>query len=77
MTAITSPIDTALVATLVSERLKKKAFRHINERVIEFIMFCAAAFSVFVTAAIVFILLKESWVFFQTVSIWDFLTDHQ
>ena len=77
MTAITSPIDTALVATLVSERLKKKAFRHINERVIEFIMFCAAAFSVFITAAIVFILLKESWVFFQTVSIWDFLTDHQ
>ena len=40
-------------------------------------MFCAAAFSVFITAAIVFILLKESWVFFQTVSIWDFLTDHQ
>ena len=77
MTAITSPIDTALVATLVSERLKKKAFRHINELVIEFIMFCAAAFSVFITAAIVFILLKESWVFFQTVSIWDFLTDHQ
>ena len=77
MTAITSPIDTALVATLVSERLKKKTFRHINERVIEFIMFCAAAFSVFITAAIVFILLKESWVFFQTVSIWDFLTDHQ
>ena len=77
MTAITSPIDTALVTTLVSERLKKKAFRHINELVIEFIMFCAAAFSVFITAAIVFILLKESWVFFQTVSIWDFLTDHQ
>ena len=77
MTAITSPIDNALVATLVSERLKKKAFRHINERVIEFIMFCAAAFSVFITAAIVFILLQESWVFFQTVSIWDFLTDHQ
>lgn len=77
MTAITSPIDTALVVTLVSERLKKKAFRHINELVIEFIMFCAAAFSVFITAAIVFILLKESWVFFQTVSIWDFLTDRQ
>ena len=77
MTAITSPIDTALLATLVSERLKKKAFRHINELVIEFIMFCAAAFSVFVTVAIVFILLKESWVFFQTVSIWDFLTDRQ
>lgn len=38
------------------------------------LMFLSAALSVFVTTAIVVILLTESWVFFQTVPIWDFLT---
>lgn len=38
------------------------------------VMFLSAAVSVFVTAAIVVILVGESWVFFQTVPLLEFLT---
>ena len=69
--------ETLILSTHVSERLRKKASRHIKERVIEFMLLSAAAFSVFVTCAIVYILVKESWVFFQTVPITDFLFDTQ
>ena len=46
-----------------------------KERVIEFLLLLAALSSVAITAAIVFILVKESWTFFQHVPLWDFLTD--
>jgi phosphate transport system permease protein len=61
----------------VSERLKKKATRHVKERIIEFLLFSAALVSVFTTLAIVYILVSESWVFFQTVPLKDFLFDTQ
>jgi len=61
----------------VSDRLSKKASRHVKERIIEFLLFGAAAFSVFVTVAIVYVLVKESWVFFETVPLSDFLFDTQ
>jgi len=61
----------------VSDRLKKKHFRHVKERIVEAVLFLAASMSVFTTIAIVYILVKESVVFFQTVSIVDFLTDTQ
>ena len=61
----------------VSDRLRKKASRHIKERVIEFLLFLAAAMSVFTTAGIIYILVKESWTFFQTVPLSDFLFDTQ
>jgi len=61
----------------VSDRLKKKHFRHVKERIVEALLFLAASMSVFTTIAIVYILVKESVVFFQTVSIVDFLTDTQ
>jgi phosphate transport system permease protein len=48
-----------------------------KERVIEAILFLSALFSVFVTVGIVWVLLSESVVFFQHVSVWDFLTDTQ
>lgn len=60
-----------------SDRLKKSRTRHMKERVIESILFLAAFVSVFTTAAIVYILVSESLVFFQQVSIVDFLTDTQ
>ncbi len=41
------------------------------------ILFSAAALSVFVTTAIVYILVSESWAFFMTVPLLDFLTDTQ
>lgn len=41
------------------------------------LLFAAASFSVFITLAIVYILISESWVFFENVSLVDFLTDTQ
>lgn len=61
----------------VSERLRKRASRHVRERIIEFILFGAAMLSVFTTAAIVYILAKESWIFFEQVPLKDFLFDTQ
>jgi phosphate transport system permease protein len=67
----------ALPNTFVSDRLARRKLRHVKERVIEFVLFLAACVSVATTVGIVLILLKESYVFFQVVSIWDFLTDTQ
>lgn len=61
----------------VSDRLARRRARHIKERAIELILFLAALVSVATTVGIVVILLKESFVFFQHVSVWDFLTDTQ
>ena len=75
---VTAPAATpAGSAAKVSERLRKKPTRHVKERVIEFLLFGAAMISVFTTAAIVYILVKESWIFFQTVPLTDFLFDTQ
>lgn len=41
------------------------------------LLFMAAAFSVFITLAIIYILISESWVFFENVSLVEFLTDTQ
>ncbi len=60
-----------------SARLKKRRTRHLKERAVESVLFLAASLSVFTTIAIVYILVKESVVFFQHVPIADFLTDSQ
>ena len=62
---------------LVSERLAKRRSRNLRERAIEFALFCAAGVSVFTTMGIVYILVKESAVFFSQVPIVSFLTDTQ
>jgi phosphate transport system permease protein len=49
----------------------------IRERAIEFIMFLCALSSVAITMGIVWVLLYESWQFFENVSLIDFLTDTQ
>jgi phosphate transport system permease protein len=67
----------ALPETIVSDRLARRRLRHVQERIIEFILFLAALVSVATTVGIVLILLKESYDFFQAVSLWDFLTDTQ
>ncbi len=61
----------------VSERLARRQLRHVKERIIELILFLAAFLSVVTTVGIVVILVKESYVFFQTISLWSFLTDTQ
>jgi phosphate transport system permease protein len=55
--------------TLTAQRLR--------EKLIEFAMFLCAAFSVAITAGIVWVLLYESWHFFEHVSLLDFVTDTQ
>jgi phosphate transport system permease protein len=67
----------ALPDTFISDRLARRKLRHVKERIIEFILFLAAGVSVATTVGIVLILLKESYVFFQHVPLWDFLTDTQ
>ena len=65
------------MADYISDRLARRRLRHVKERIIEFILFLAALVSVATTVGIVLILLKESYDFFQVVSLWDFLTDTQ
>jgi phosphate transport system permease protein len=67
----------ALPESFVSDRLARRRLRHVQERVVEFILFLAALVSVATTVGIVLILLKESYDFFQVISLWDFLTDTQ
>ncbi len=54
-----------------------RRMRRLKERLIEGVLFLAAASSVFVTLGIVGILITESIPFFEHVSIWDFLTDRE
>ena len=67
----------ALPESFVSDRLTRRKLRHVQERLIEFVLFLAACVSVATTVGIVVILLTESFMFFQHVSLWDFLTDNQ
>jgi phosphate transport system permease protein len=71
MTTSLAPSD------IVSDRLHRRASRHVKERVIESILLLSALFSVFVTVGIVWVLLSESITLFRHVSLWDFLTDRQ
>lgn len=62
-------------STPVSPWGSKKAQRELKERAIESVLFFAAFSAVGTTAAILYILLEESFRFFQQVPLWDFLTD--
>jgi phosphate transport system permease protein len=55
----------------------RKTALKVKERFIESLLFLAALSSVLITFAIVYILVKESWVFFEHVPLLDFLTDTQ
>jgi phosphate transport system permease protein len=68
-------ISTPLASS--SARLAQRRLRRLRERLIELLLFLAALVSVFTTVAIVYILVKESVVFFQQVPLWEFLTDTQ
>ncbi|MGH6628985.1 MAG: phosphate ABC transporter permease subunit PstC [Burkholderiales bacterium] len=61
----------------MAARLVYRRSRILREKAIELLLFLAALVSVFTTVAIVYVLVKESVVFFQHVSMWDFLTDTQ
>ncbi len=61
----------------MTARLAYRRSRILREKLIELVLFAAALVSVFTTVGIVYVLVKESVVFFQHVSLWDFLTDTQ
>jgi phosphate transport system permease protein len=64
-------------AAKLAEYAASKARRQRREKAIELVLLAAACVSVFTTLGIVYVLVKESLVFFQAVSLWDFLTDTQ
>ncbi len=64
-------------AARLAELLEIKAARKRKDRLIELVLLMAACVSVFTTLAIVYILLKESLLFFSNVPLWTFLTDTQ
>jgi phosphate transport system permease protein len=73
---VSTPIKPTGAAKLAEyARLQRR--RKSRERGIELVLLLAASVSVFTTAGIVYILVKESLVFFSNVSMWDFLTDTQ
>jgi phosphate transport system permease protein len=61
----------------VKSRASGVTFQKIRERAIEYTMLLCALVSIAVTAGIVWVLIFESWHFFEHVSIVDFLTDTQ
>lgn len=60
---------------IVSPRLAKKGMRNFRERLIELLLFAAAAVSVLTTVGIVWVLVSESLNFFEHVPLLAFLTD--
>ncbi len=77
MSAVPGP-TTMMDATAVrGERLARRRSRIVRERLIELILFVAALVSVFTTVGIVYVLIKESVLFFEHVPLIDFLTDTQ
>ena len=60
-----------------SHRLAYSALRNWQERLVEALLLAAATVSVLTTLGIVYVLVSESYHFFQKVSIVDFLTDTQ
>ena len=61
----------------LAQMARTKARRKRREKLIEWMLLAAACVSVFTTAGIVYVLVKESLVFFSHVPLWTFLTDTQ
>ncbi|MFW9264859.1 phosphate ABC transporter permease subunit PstC [Nostoc sp. CALU 546] len=65
------------MSSVKQTQLSRKLVRDLQERAIESVLFLAALSSVATTVAILGILFYESILFFQQVSLWEFLTDTQ
>jgi phosphate transport system permease protein len=64
-------------AARLAELARAKTVRKRKEKGIELVLLLAACVSVFTTLGIVYVLLRESLVFFSHVPVWQFLTDTQ
>jgi len=60
---------------IISSRLAKNFRRNFIERIIEFGLLCSGIVAIFITLAIVYVLVSEAIPFFEYVSIKEFLTD--
>jgi len=60
---------------IISPRLAKNFRRNFVERLIEFGLLCSGIVAIFITLAIVYVLVSEAIPFFEYVSIKEFLTD--
>jgi phosphate transport system permease protein len=83
MTVTTTTSDVAVTtaptggASKLAQYARLKLQRKRRERLIEGVLLLAACVSVLTTLGIVYILLKESVLFFSHVPVWTFLTDTQ
>lgn len=68
-------MDPAIERTKLSDFLYSENLTRIKERIIEFLLFLAAFFSIIITLGIFGILFYESLAFFSHVSLIEFLTD--
>jgi phosphate transport system permease protein len=75
MAAIDAPRQRPTFAELARSPALRR--RRVTERVMRVLLFLAAAVSVFITTAIVVLLVTESWPFFMQVPLVTFLTDTQ
>lgn len=74
--SIASPKDST-PQELLAAFAKRQTARKRTDRIIESVLLLAACVSVFTTLGIVYILVKESLVFFSNIPVWTFLTDDQ
>ncbi|MBD2384278.1 phosphate ABC transporter permease subunit PstC [Cylindrospermum sp. FACHB-282] len=65
------------MSSVQQTQFSPKLVRDLRERAIESVLFLAALSSVATTVAIIGVLFYESIIFFQKVSLWEFLTDTQ
>ena len=69
MSTLASTTFPAMPNPVQSNRLLRSRGRMLREKLIESVLFLAALISVLTTAGILYVLLKESYSFFQHVSI--------
>jgi phosphate transport system permease protein len=77
MAAVSGDISARPPSGAMAARLAHRRSRIVREKLIEIVLFLAALVSVFTTVGIVYVLVKESVVFFQHVPLLEFLTDTQ
>jgi phosphate transport system permease protein len=75
--AVVTPAAASTGEARLAQLAKAKRARARKDKVIETLLLLAACVSVFTTLAIVYILVKESLVFFRNVPLGTFLTDRQ
>jgi phosphate transport system permease protein len=77
MAAVPGDITATPSTGAMTARLAHRRSRIVREKAIELALFLAAMVSVLTTVGIVYVLVKESVIFFRHVPLWDFLTDTQ